>query len=78
MHKEPGAQSVAGMATKLQIAIAQVESVSRLQQYVYLLQVALARRRSVLRSGGALLHTSGLPLPAIGLIWDILTVHRRS
>ena len=33
--------------------------VSRLQQYVYLLRVALARLLSVLRKGGALPHTSG-------------------
>ena len=35
------------------------EYVSRLQQYVYLLRVALARLLSVLRKGGALPHTSG-------------------
>ena len=37
-----------------------IERVTRLQQYVYLLRVALARLLSVLRSGGALPHTSGL------------------
>lgn len=37
------------------------EHVSRLQQYVYLLRVALARLLSVLRKGGALPHTSGKP-----------------
>jgi hypothetical protein len=42
-------------------AVAAVEFVSRLQQYVYLLRVALARLLSVLRSGGALPHTSGMP-----------------
>ena len=36
-----------------------VENVSRLQQYVYLLRVALARLLSVLRSSGTLPHTSG-------------------
>ena len=35
------------------------EQVTRLQQYVYLLRVALARLLSVLRSGGTLPHTSG-------------------
>ncbi|KAL9099291.1 MAG: hypothetical protein Q9163_005188 [Psora crenata] len=37
------------------------ESVSRLQQYVYLLRVALARLLQMLRSGGALPHTSDDP-----------------
>ena len=40
-------------------AIACFEPVTRLQQYVYLLRVALARLLSVLRSGGTLPHTSG-------------------
>ena len=40
-------------------AIACFEPVTRLQQYVYLLRVALARLLSVLRSGRALPHTSG-------------------
>ena len=40
-------------------ATASFEKVSRLQQYVYLLRVALARLLSVLRSGGTLPHTSG-------------------
>ena len=40
-------------------ATANFESVTRLQQYVYLLRVALARLLSVLRSGGTLPHTSG-------------------
>jgi len=40
-------------------AIAEFEHVSRLQQYVYLLRVALARLLKVLRSGGTLPHTSG-------------------
>ncbi len=35
--------------------------VSRLQQYVFLLRVALARLVSLLRSGGTLPHTSGMP-----------------
>lgn len=35
------------------------EHTTRLQQYVYLLRVALARLLSVLRSGGTLPHTSG-------------------
>lgn len=34
--------------------------VTKLQQYVFLLQVALARLMSVLRSGGTLPHTSGM------------------
>ncbi|KAI9811421.1 MAG: hypothetical protein M1832_000890 [Thelocarpon impressellum] len=37
------------------------EYISRLQQYVYLLRVALARLLSTLRSGGALPHTSDDP-----------------
>lgn len=41
-------------------AAAGVEHMSRLQQYTYLLRVALARLLSVLRSGGTLPHTSGL------------------
>lgn len=40
-------------------AIAGFEHITRLQQYVYLLRVALARLLSVLRSGGTLPHTSG-------------------
>ena len=36
-----------------------VQRVTRLQQYVFLLRVALARLLAVLRSGGALPHTSG-------------------
>ena len=35
------------------------EPVTRLQQYVYLLRVALARLLKVLRSGGSIPHTSG-------------------
>ncbi|KAF6220252.1 hypothetical protein HO133_003384 [Letharia lupina] len=42
-------------------AIACFEPVTRLQQYVYLLRVALARLLSVLRSGGTLPHTSDDP-----------------
>ena len=40
-------------------AVAVIASISRLQQYVYLLRVALARLLQMLRSGGALPHTSG-------------------
>lgn len=40
-------------------AVAGFEKVTRLQQYVYLLRVALARLLSLLRSGGTLPHTSG-------------------
>lgn len=40
-------------------AAASFESITKLQQYVYLLRVALARLLSLLRSGGALPHTSG-------------------
>lgn len=40
-------------------AVAGFEQITRLQQYVYLLRVALARLLSVLRSGGTLPHTSG-------------------
>lgn len=39
--------------------IANFETVTRLQQYVYLLRVALARLLKVLRSSGTLPHTSG-------------------
>lgn len=39
--------------------------ISRLQQYVFLLRVALARLLSVLRSGGTLPHTSG-SYPSLG------------
>lgn len=35
--------------------------VTKLQQYVFLLRVALARLLAVLRSGGTLPHTSGMP-----------------
>ena len=42
-------------------ATASFEAITRLQQYVYLLRVALARLLSVLRSGGALPHTSDDP-----------------
>lgn len=40
-------------------AVASFQKVTRLQEYVYLLRVALARLLSVLRSGGTLPHTSG-------------------
>ena len=40
-------------------ALASFENITRLQQYVFLLRVALARLLSVLRKGGALPHTSG-------------------
>lgn len=40
-------------------AVANFDRVTRLQQYVYLLRVALARLLSVLRAGGTLPHTSG-------------------
>ena len=40
-------------------AIESFEPITRLQQYVYLLRVALARLLKVLRSGGSLPHTSG-------------------
>ncbi|MCJ1470246.1 hypothetical protein MMC07_008891 [Pseudocyphellaria aurata] len=42
-------------------AVVGFEQVTRLQQYVYLLRVALARLLSVLRSGGTLPHTSDDP-----------------
>ena len=42
-----------------QDGVANFDHVTRLQQYVYLLRVALARLLSVLRSGGTLPHTSG-------------------
>ena len=41
------------------------EPVTRLQQYVFLLRVALARLLSVLRSGGTLPHTSGKHLVSL-------------
>ena len=44
------------------------EPVTRLQQYVFLLRVALARLLSVLRSGGTLPHTSGKYLGSSPLI----------
>jgi len=47
-------------------AVARFETVTRLQQYVYLLRVALARLLSVLRSGGTLPHTSGKFLTSFG------------
>lgn len=48
--------------------------VSKLQQYVFLLQVALARLLSVLRSGGTLPHTSGTnPDPVTFLLSHLLT-----
>ena len=40
-------------------AVEKFEAITRLQQYVYLLRVALARLLKVLRSGGSLPHTSG-------------------
>ena len=47
-------------------AVTGFEQVTRLQQYVYLLRVALARLLSVLRSGGTLPHTSGkVPEPLL-------------
>lgn len=49
-------------------AIAGIEHISRLQQYVFLLRVALARLLSVLKSGGALPHTSGLALQSLPLV----------
>ncbi|KAF3481908.1 uncharacterized protein GIQ15_04667 [Arthroderma uncinatum] len=42
-------------------AIAGFEHVTKLQQYIFLLRVALARLLSVLRSGGTLPHTSDDP-----------------
>ncbi len=39
-----------------------IDRITRLQQYVYLLRIALARLLAVLRSGGTLPHTSGLCL----------------
>ena len=39
--------------------VTSVERVTRLQQYVYLLRIALARLLAVLRSSGTLPHTSG-------------------
>ena len=39
--------------------VSPVEHITRLQQYVYLLQIALARLLAVLRSSGTLPHTSG-------------------
>ena len=45
--------------TRPEDAITGFERITRLQQYVYLLRVALARLLSVLRAGGTLPHTSG-------------------
>lgn len=44
---------------RLSDAAPKFEAVTRLQQYVYLLRVALARLLKVLRSGGSIPHTSG-------------------
>lgn len=52
--------------------VANFEPITRLQQYVYLLRVALARLLSVLRSGGTLPHTSGKHLMFVH-IFSILT-----
>ena len=43
-------------------AVGGSKHITRLQQYVYLLRVALARLLSVLRAGGTLPHTSGWSL----------------
>lgn len=43
-----------------------IHNVTRLQQYVYLLRIALARLLQVLRSGGTLPHTSGKLLAQLG------------
>ena len=54
-------------------AIEGLEQITRLQQYVYLLRVALARLLSVLRAGGTLPHTSGR---SVNIVFDcgLLTV----
>ena len=44
-------------------ALDRFNQVSKLQQYVFLLRVALARLLAVLRAGGSLPHTSGMFLP---------------
>jgi hypothetical protein len=54
-----------------------IEHVSRLQQYVYLLRVALARLLSVLRAGGILPHTSGMLFPEHGPVWARINITRR-
>lgn len=50
--------------------------VSKLQQFVFLLRVALARLLAVLRAGGTLPHTSGMPrwnlVPTISDLADLL------
>ena len=48
-----------GEGRQMSGAVKGFQEVTRLQQYVYLLRVALARLLSVLRSGGTLPHTSG-------------------
>lgn len=45
-------------------AVMEIRHVTRLQQYVFLLRVALARLLTMLRSGGTLPHTSGKELPS--------------
>jgi hypothetical protein len=54
-----------------------IEHITRLQQYVYLLRVALARLLAVLRSGGILPHTSGkliLRSPDSPVVWGPTTL----
>ena len=45
--------------------VAGIERVTRLQQYVFLLRVALARLLEMLRAGGTLPHTSGKPIKSM-------------
>lgn len=54
-------------------AVTGFEQITRLQQYVYLLRVALARLLSVLRSGGTLPHTSG-NVPGLLLVAKALII----
>ena len=54
-----------------------IDHVTRLQQYVFLLRVALARLLSVLRSGGVLPHTSGMYFPEHARVWSRVNETRR-
>ena len=54
-----------------------IEHVTRLQQYVYLLRVALARLLAHLRNGGSLPHTSGMLFPEHGQVWARINISRR-
>lgn len=58
-NDRPYCRTCAGQKGHDTQAISGFSRVTKLQQYVFLLRVALARLLSVLRSGGTLPHTSG-------------------